>query len=210
MTMLSTRASRILLCILTAGACGASAAPPHSASDAGANWLGVGRTDGTGFQAGVPGFPPAPASGFTGGTTPFCALAEFGIQIGQPAPGLQRMLIDFEGDLVGGSTDAAIVVSRPTAQVGAIVAGVLEIGFPPAAPWLYLTGTEFWLGGGVNVVYPVVGADVPFRLQLLAPLPPGGGLVSAQMVCLLAVPVTGPAAGCSSIVSASPALWFGW
>ena len=45
MTMLSTRASRILLCILTAGACGASAAPPHSASDAGANWLGVGRTD---------------------------------------------------------------------------------------------------------------------------------------------------------------------
>lgn len=172
--------------------------------------FGVGRTDGTGFQAGVPGlFPPPVASGFTGGTTPFCALAPFGIQIGQPLPGLSRMLIDFEGALAPGSTNAAIVISRPTAQVGAIAAGVLQFGFPPAAPFAYITGTEFWLGGGVFTTFPAIGTNQAFRMQLL-PLPAGGGLVSAQLVCLLAAPVVGPAPGCASGWSASPALWFGW
>jgi len=173
--------------------------------------LGVGRTDGTGFQGGGPGpFPPPLASGFTGGTTPFCAQAEFGIQIGLPAPGMPRMLVDFEGVLAAGSTDAAIIVSRPTADVGSIAAGVLQIGFPPAVPWVYVTGAEFWLGGGANIVLPAFGINQSYRQQLLAPLPAGGGVLSAQLVCLLSVPVVGSAPGCASLWTASPAIWFGW
>ncbi len=45
MTSRSTRAARMLLCILTTGACAVSAAPPDVTQDTGANWLGVGRTD---------------------------------------------------------------------------------------------------------------------------------------------------------------------
>ena len=70
--------------------------------------LGIaGRTDGTGFQPSSTAFPPA--SPFTGGTTPFCALNEFGSRVGGTpnSNGLRRMLIDVEGDVSPGSTDVA-------------------------------------------------------------------------------------------------------
>ena len=178
------------------------------------NVPGLGRTDGTGFQAGLPVgvvFPPPLATGFTGGTTPFCALSEFGIQIGMPAPSLQRMLIDFEGAaLAGATTNDAILVSRPPSQAGSIVLGVLQFGTPPAVPWVVLTGAEIWIGNplAVNTIIPsLLNAGRAYRLHL-APFPGGvGQTISAQLVCLLAAPV-GVVAGCNSVWAATPCLWF--
>ncbi|MFY9345854.1 MAG: hypothetical protein WAT39_25405 [Planctomycetota bacterium] len=164
----------------------------------------VGRSDGTGFPP--PGFPPA--APLTGGTTPFCALSPFGIQIGLPAPALPRMLIDFEGALTPGTTDAAILVSRPSSGAVNIAAGVLQFGFPPAFPNALPTGCEIWLGGGVSAVFPALAANQAFRLAL-APIPGGTGVISAQVVCLHFAPVVGAFPGCASVWTASPVLSFG-
>lgn len=163
----------------------------------------VGRTDGTGTPPA--GFPPA--APFTGGTTPFCALSPFGYQIGMPAPALPRMLIDFEGALAAGTTDAAILVSRPSSLAVNIAAGVLQFGFPPALPNAVPTGCEIWLGGGVFATFPALAANQAFRLPL-APIPGGTGPISAQMVCLHFAPIVGAFPGCASLWTASPVLTF--
>ncbi|MEZ6038561.1 MAG: hypothetical protein R3F29_13855 [Planctomycetota bacterium] len=171
--------------------------------------VGAGRTDGTGFQAATPIYPPTVGSGFTGGTTPFCALNQFGDRIGDPTPasGLRRMLIDFQGTMAGNSTDAAVIISQPNPVAGSILIGVLEFGFPPALPWTTLTGAEIWLGSGTHSLHPFASA-VPRSFRFgLATLPPGGGPVSAQMVCFLSTPV-GAGGACSSLNTASAALWF--
>lgn len=61
-----------------------------------------------------------------------------------------------------------------------------------------------------TAVLPAFGINQSYRQQLLAPLPAGGGVLSAQLVCLLSVPVVGSAPGCASLWTASPAIWFGW
>jgi hypothetical protein len=174
---------------------------------------GVGRTDGTGFQTGAGPFPPPLATGLTGGTTPFCLQVEFGIQIGQPMPLLPRMLIDVEGNVVANSADVAILVSRPTTNLfaGTIADGVLQLSFPPATPWVYITGCEVWLGNPAFVYnqWLAVGPNRAFRLPL-GTLPPGAGPLSAQLVCLLPAPLTGANPNCTSSWTGSPALWFNW
>lgn len=170
---------------------------------------GVGRTDGTGFTAGS-AFPLTLPTPFTGGTTPYCALNEFGTRIGEAPPLLQRMLIDLEGDLTlpPGSTNTAILIDRPNPQAGTVMIGVLEIGPTPAAPWVVIGGlTELWLGGGAYVLFPTATTvDQAYRLPL-SPLA-GLGPVSAQLTCLLAAPVGGGA--CVFLWTASPALWFSY
>jgi hypothetical protein len=146
--------------------------------------------------------------------TSACAALGAGFQIGLPAPSLPRMLIDFEGALAVASANAAIVIVRPTPEVPGTVPplvsiGALQFGFPPAAPFAYITGTEFWLGGGPPATFVALGSNRVFRMGL-SPLPGPGGLVSAQLVCLVTTPVVGPAAGCTSGTTASPALWFSW
>ncbi|MBZ0153474.1 MAG: hypothetical protein K8J09_18260 [Planctomycetes bacterium] len=172
---------------------------------------GVGRTDGTGFQAGVGGAYP-PAAPYTGGTTPFCGLSEFGLRVGDPLPALQRMLIDVDGDVVVNSTNVAIIVSRPTTQIGSYSVGVLQFGFPPATPWAYWTGSEVWLGdpSATFMLFGDYGPNHAYRLPL-GPLPLGGGPISAQLVCyLLGAPIAGQDPNCVSLWTASPAIWFNW
>jgi hypothetical protein len=168
---------------------------------------GTGRTDGTGFQTGGAAFP---ILGLEGGTTPICSLADFGVRIGEPAPELQRMFVDVEGGIATGSTDAAVVLVRPTNDAtAAFTVAVLQFGLPPAPPWLNITGADFWLGDPAanfvslaELVQPLQGFRVP-----LFPLT-GTSTISVQFIGLLTTPVVGPAPGCSSVFTASPALFF--
>ncbi|MFY9345169.1 MAG: hypothetical protein WAT39_21950 [Planctomycetota bacterium] len=174
--------------------------------------IGVGRTDGTGWQlvGAGPYPPPAPA---TGGTTPFCLLAPYGDQVGLPAPALGRMLIDFEGALLPGSFNAAIVVSRPPATAATFSVGAIQINFPPAVPWTTITGCEFWLGGPgtVNVTFAAFGPARAYRLPLFQlPNPSPGIPISAQLFTFTTPAIAGAFPGCASQYAASPALWFNW
>lgn len=172
-----------------------------------ASTTGVGRTDGTGFQPAT-AFPPRSAGlvTFTGGTTPTCALKPFGRRIGEPAPPLQRMLIEFEGNAPTSTTsDASILVTRPSSILGT---AVVQINLPPATPFATIGGVDFWLGdpSAQNALFVYVGIPVTFRM----PLPPitVPGIFSVQLICLLAGTTTfGP--GCISDFAASPALFFG-
>ena len=121
------------------------------------------------------------------------------------------MLIDFEGDLAlsGGNTTTAILIDRPNPQAGTVMIGVLELGLPPAVPWVMIGGlTEQWLGGGLAyILFPTATTvDQAYRLPL-APMA-GLGAVSAQLTCMLATPIGGGA--CAFLWTASPALWFSY
>jgi hypothetical protein len=168
---------------------------------------GVGRTDGTGFQP-SPAFPPRNSSGqviFTGGTTPTCALKPFGRRVGEPAPPLQRMLIEYEGNHVTGSnSDASILVTRPSSTIGT---AIVQLNLPPTTPFVTVSGTDFWLGdpSAQNALFAYIGNPVTFRM----PLPPinGTGIFSVQLICLVSGTTFGP--NCTADFTASPALFFG-
>ncbi|MFN7591563.1 MAG: hypothetical protein ACK5UQ_24065 [Planctomycetota bacterium] len=168
---------------------------------------GVGRTDGTGFQP-TPAFPPRNSSGqviFTGGTTPTCALKPFGRRVGEPAPPLQRMLIEYEGNHVTGSaSDASILVTRPSSTIGT---AIVQLNLPPTTPFVTISGTDFWLGDPSvqNALFAYIGNPVTFRM----PLPPinGTGIFSVQLICLVTGTTFGP--NCTADFTASPALFFG-
>jgi hypothetical protein len=175
---------------------------------------GVARTDGTGFQALTPGFPPAPVppattTPFTGGTTPHCLLAEFGEQIGMPAPSLARMLIEVEGAIVSGATtNDAIIVSRPPFQTGGFAVGALQINAPTGG--LFVPGglAEIWTPAAALVVPAVMAAGRAFRWPL-PPLPGfGGQTLSAQFIGVLVAPISGALPACSSTLVTSPCIWF--
>jgi hypothetical protein len=183
-----------------------------SVSVGGAPLMGMGRTDGTGFQA-SPAFPPRDPSTLqvthTGGTTPACALAPFGRRIGEPLPPLQRMLIDYEGNPpLAGSCDAAILVTRPSSTIGT---AIVQLGLPPATPWLTLGGTDFWLAGPSSQNAQLLFFGSPTTLRIPLPtFPITGSLpvqLSVQVICLLAGTTTF-APGCTSDFTASPALFF--
>lgn len=180
---------------------------------------GVGRTDGTGFQGGF----VLPA-GFTGGTTPPCALTPFGKLIGMAAPpAVPRMLIEYEGPPpVAGATGAAILVIRPTAPIvpgalasSAIVAG-FQFDFPgiPAPAVQLPEGVELYTTSGTAVItsavfgFPNQSLVIPL---LPLPVPPVVGQpMTVQVVCV--VPATVPGgigAVCTmaSIFTGTPAIW---
>ncbi|MFY9341302.1 MAG: hypothetical protein WAT39_02350 [Planctomycetota bacterium] len=170
--------------------------------------VGVGRTDGTGFQVGAGPYPGTAS----GGTTPACALSAFGVRIGSTAPVLQRMLIDYQGPAPApGVNTAAVVVSRPTVQPNSVTLSALQIGLPPATPWAIPSGTEFWLGdpNASNLLMLDAGqANQPlrFRMPAFPSTPPGATSLSVQAASLLVTPIGSGA--CSSLWSASPAIFF--
>ncbi|MCA8974371.1 MAG: hypothetical protein KDC98_06595 [Planctomycetes bacterium] len=179
--------------------------------------VGTGRTDGTGPTAATTG--PFPLPGFTGGTTPFCALTTYGNRIGRPAPVLPRMQIDFLGVPAGSSTNTAIVVSRPTPGGWGNLLG-LQYGFPngpTSPPYLGYDGLEGWITDPTSVVYSVaVVADTPLVFSLTSPLPPGPVIFSVQLACLMpGSTIPGGNASVSpqcpttiwTTATASPALW---
>lgn len=172
------------------------------------NAFEVGRTDGTGDPIPTPGYPIN-----TTGTTPTCALSPYGIRIGEAAPELARMLIDYQGTPpAGGVADAAVMVSRPTAEPGSLALTILQVGFPPPTPWATITGCELWLGDPAtsNFIFPDAGlTDRPLRMPLgLLPVTTGVQFAT-QAVCLLLNPV-GAGGTCGSTWTASPALWFSY
>jgi hypothetical protein len=182
---------------------------------------GVGRTDGTGWQGpgAAPSFPVFPIPGYTGGTTPDCAIRPFGLRVGELPPSVGRMLIDYEGDAPGPGVDnAAIVVSRPPAVAGSMSASVLWIGFPSTTgPYLYVDGTEIWADPSSWVLllesWP---GNRPYRIPLGAFPTSGSGTISVQLCCLIdPTPGSGSfgftpttfGTGCAAEFVASPALW---
>jgi hypothetical protein len=185
--------------------------------------LVTGRTDRTGevTAGGAPGFPVAAPMG---GTTPACALSPFGSRIvATPLAGgawtssvvfpeVMRMLIDYEGDdaLFGPVTNAAIVVSRPTPQVGSVPVGVLQLGVPQSTPLPLLGNTEAWVTGGAFSLWPVVLPPNTVYRMPLTPAPVGWPpqYLTAQLFCSLVTPVGAAACPVTSGFTASPAMWF--
>lgn len=143
---------------------------------------GVGRTDVTGLSLG-PGFaPPAPANG---GTTPFCALSPFGVQLGLPAPVLQRALIDWDGVRPSGGANVAVLVDRLPAG-GITHSGVFQLGLPDTTPTPHL-GCELWADNPTATFFtlPTPSGSLRFPLGTLPPSPFAG---TAQVFLLMSVP----------------------
>ncbi len=175
----------------------------------------VGRTDGTGQPAPGPA-GPYPIAGTTGGTTPACGLAPFGVRLGEPTPGLLRMLIDFEGAASAGAASTFVVVDRPSTGAN-INLMAMQFGFPNQPgfpPAVFPDGLEVWTTNAPVSFFVGPSIPAPVRFALTSPLPPAPLTFSVQLVCLhpaLTVP-GGPAAPCTLTTdrSASPALWISY
>ena len=179
--------------------------------------LGVGRSDGTGTPTAVANTFPSTFPGFSGGTTPLCALTPFGVQIGvmPPSTSLRRMLIDFEGSNAAGSLNTAIVVSRPTPQSGLDLMG-LQFGFPGTPPPVQLPdGLEIWTTNSPVVFFvgsTTLTPNAPLQFLLTSPLPAGRPQVSAQLFSgTIMNPITAgifPNCTITTTAALTPALWF--
>lgn len=144
-------------------------------------FVGVGRTDGTGQDVPV-------VSGSNGGTTPSTNLLPYGRQIGMTPPGLQRLLLDWEG---GMNNPCALLVDRPPFGSN-IVAAFLHYGIPanpvPNYP-AFLPGVELWCDPSDPLTTSISqfffpGTDQSVRFPLT--LPPGTGhIYIVQAVCML-------------------------
>ncbi len=152
--------------------------------------------------------PPAPARG---GTTPFCALGQFGKRIGQPDPLLPRMLIDWEGPAPAGGVNGVIVIDRP--PVGSSVSGAfVVIGFPFTAPFAdpNIPGVEMWLDSTTAALF-IQGNSSRSTRYPLATLPNVAVTFTVQVVSVLGSTVTCPAPGSTTHdFIASPALFFSY
>lgn len=106
------------------------------------------------------------------------------------------------------------MVSRPTVQTNSITLSTLQMGFPPAVPWLIdVGGAEFWLGhpsAAYYLMFEPGQANRPLRFRLPAfPMTPVGTTqLSFQAASLLVTPIGSGA--CSSLWSASPAIFLSY
>lgn len=144
--------------------------------------VGVGRTDGTGQNVPI-------VSGANGGTTPTTNLSNYGRQINVTPPGMQRIMIDWEGGL---NNPCAVLVDRPPFGSN-IVAAFLHYGIP-ANPLPFFThplmpGVALWtdpldpLTTSISQIF-FPGTDQSVRFPLT--LPPGTGHVYVvQALCML-------------------------
>jgi hypothetical protein len=124
-------------------------------------------------------------------------------------PELPRMLIDYTGNAAAGPpANPSIIVSRPTPQSTTVWVGVLQITLPSTTP-IIITGlfgqTDTFFTGGPSILVPTV-CD-PNRIWRYELPPNVQNQFSAQMIVLLSIPVGG-GGGCSSLWSASAAMWF--
>jgi len=165
---------------------------------------GVCRTDLTG-SCPAPGWAPAATYTGNGGATPTCALNAFGVVLGVE-PELRRPLIDFEGPLLPGSSNAAIILDRP-AVGSSLQESVMKIGFPTFSPVQLSPGLEFWVSGGTSVsqLYFTSGHSLVVPLGTLPA--PGPQQFSIQFISALPSFVCGNS---QFTASASPALIFGY
>ncbi|HEX5053278.1 MAG TPA: hypothetical protein VFZ65_15995 [Planctomycetota bacterium] len=118
-----------------------------------------------------------PQPGTVGGTTPACAISQFGNAL-LPAA-LERMFIDVDGVPASGG-NIAILVDRPVS--GSIAIGALWLGFPVLTPSPF-PGIEVF--GDVNLAVPfgTIPVDESWRLALPV-LPAGPATFTIQFVSL--------------------------
>ena len=171
--------------------------------------VGACRTDGTGACS--PTFNPA--AGFSGGTTPICGLSAFGVPIGGTGALVPRMMVDFEGTLALGSTNAAITLDRPAPYdaLGSIMATVFQVGFPSTTPTL-LSGAEVWTtGSATSSVIVLVPTNSSYRKPLgtLAPFTlPNVQMFTLQFLCLIQPLPASCSGAAGGEIAGSPALLF--
>jgi hypothetical protein len=200
--------------------------------------VGTGRTDGSGLQTMVdltmtpPQAPWMLPVGFSGGTTPLCALTAFGRQIGLEPPGfvptgaampnsIFRMLIEYEGPPpAAGVVGGAIIVSRPTAPPtgGSIVLSAFQFDFPGAPgtmPPGMLAGVEGYTPGlSPLFVLGLASPNHAIRQTLFAmPTPAAiGQPMTVQVFCFIPSLVPGglgTVGNCPGVseFTATPAMW---
>jgi hypothetical protein len=152
--------------------------------------------------------------GIVGGTTPTCALSQFGNTLG-PAH-LQRIHLDIDG-VPSPNGGISVLVDRPID--GAFIMGGLFIGFPAAypSPW---PGIELFADPSMALQpfsFTFAGNSEALRIPI-SPLPGTGGDFTVQFVSLLGatnfcstVPACANTTPCLSNLAlsaaASPALW---
>ena len=169
---------------------------------------GVCRSDRTGS---CPAAGWAPSSGAAGGTTPVCALSQFGSILGT-TPILKRMFVDYEGYPSPGQP-VSLLVDQPPPASWVVLSG-WQVGIPNNAPVL-LTGhdVELWTMSGSGDLW--IGAYAPtggsLREAFGGSVFPGGATYMAQYVCLLAQPLAGtPCTAPDLTWAATPALVFSY
>ena len=172
--------------------------------------VGVGRTDGTGFQGA--GFIYPPAGGLSGGTTPLCGLRPFGRRVGETPPILTHMLIDYEGvPPATNGNDSAILVTRPP-SVGVLTGGVLSVTLTSPSAQIWPTGVEVWLDPltPYTLLLAFWEPNRAFRMRLPQLL--GSWTMTVQYLQLLDPSLTPVSlgTGCSSVYAASQAMFFSW
>jgi|JI10StandDraft_1071094.scaffolds.fasta_scaffold05723_8 hypothetical protein len=157
--------------------------------------LTVGRSDGTGEQNHATGTIPPVPSGYTGSTTPTCALLPFGSQLGMASAPLQRMLIDWEGPDPGPTPGYGTNPPPPAVHFLFIdripatsfwLGTVVQFSVPTSPAGLSIGGIENWVSAGqlLPVLMPPGSGSRSFRYPLL--LPPATGVTfSAQVLMTL-------------------------
>ncbi len=152
-----------------------------------------------------------PLAGTAGGTTPACAISQFGNAVVTPA--LERMFIDVDG-IPAPNASISILVDRPVS--GAAALGALWLGLPVPTP-SPLPGIEVWGNISTAVTFATIPVDESWRLPL-SPLPAGSATFTIQFVslflpgdyCLTSGCTSNPSCQSGAVFSsaASPALFF--
>lgn len=189
---------------------------------------GVSRTDATGSRVAGGGSapPPFPAPGYTGGTTPACALLPFGRRVNEATPLLPRMLVEFDGVNAVGQSPSFLFTRPP--NTGVVLGTFLQFGFPgvalPAGPTpLMFYDTECWLLDPSVIAFLAPSPSLYFgwpagwnwyhqgyqswRFTMTSPL--AVGPISVQLLTLTTCSLsTWPCSGCdgAATIVASPAL----
>jgi hypothetical protein len=157
--------------------------PPRSTQP-----FGVGRTDLSGQQG-----PFVLPAGFTGGTTPACALSPFGRRIGDPPPLLARILVDYEGPAPqAGVAGGFLIASRPSNFVftawqwdipGAVSTAPALLLLPPL-----INGVEYFVpdsiaNGAIFLAgFALPGQSTRVLVNFAVPVPLPGQTMTVQVL----------------------------
>ncbi len=174
---------------------------------------GIARTDLTGDFGEHTSWGVTPPSPAYGGTTPYCALGRFGKPIGETAPQLPRMLLDWESVTPGAGVPCDFVIDRAPAN-STILGALVVIGFPATPGPLVdpvLTGVEMWVDSTAAVTSLAFNSSASTRFSF-GLLPSASPIAfSVQVVALLSTTVTCPSPGSTTHdYIASPALFFSY
>ena len=180
--------------------------------------LGVGRTDGGGDP-----LPITMPAGMTGGTSPACALSQFGIVIQSlvsnqdqlVVPEVTRMLADYQGQAPTGANvlaGSAILVSRPAAAGAGDFLGIVgQLAIPgSSAPFVLMPeGVEIWASHSSAVIAfsAILSSSDSYRKEIAPGIPVGIDFAFQLFVARL--PSFTPPSGCAAngTMVASPAIW---